>query len=370
MAGAVYDATTLEIASRQHKTGTLRYAPVGSFFGVAIAEPLTSSPNLRFGFYVGRPISWQTGTLNEEATLDPQTKFGLIGEATLTRMEPGVAMAGRMGEKFRVGGSLGMAVTTVDQSNDLSLRYVATDSASTTRRAFMSGGSSWHLVPRIGFQWDAGEHVRAGLVLASPGIAILGSTRLTYSSGSYSEQGYTDVSFHDPKAEFDYKIPFSAGFGLARLFSRGEVEAVVRYYGSTGEYDLFLPDGVATHVESSGGSLPVTTTSSVAPARNKWREVTNFALGGHYAFSEVVRLHFGFHADGSPVSDDATSIFRKIDLYGGTAGVSFTWKRIRGSLGLGYSAGSSEPIQALGAETETKLRVSTLRGAYAFTVAL
>lgn len=373
MAGAVYDATSLQIASRRHQTGTLRYAPAGSFFGVAIAEPLSSSPNLRYGFYIGRPISWQTGTLNEQAAIDAQNTFSLIGEATLTRMEPGIAMAGRMGPKLRVGGSLGVAVTTLDQSQDITLRSVAAGSASTTRRTFMSGGSSWHLVPRIGFQWDAGEHVRTGLVLASPGIPILGSTRLTYSAGSFSESGYADASFHDPKADFDYKIPFSAGLGIARLFSRGEVEAVVRYYGSTGDYDLYLPDGTATRVESSGGSPPVTTTSSVAPVKNRWREVANVALGGHYAFSDVWRLHFGMHADGSPVADDATSVFRKVHLLGGTAGVSFTAKRIRGSLGLGYSAGSSDPITALsgpaGSEAETRLKVSTLRAAYAFTVA-
>ena len=371
MAGAVYDATTLSIASRQHETGTLRYAPVGSFFGVAIAEPLTDSPNLRYGFYIGRPISWETGTLNEETTIDSQTKFGVIGAGTLSRMEPGVAMAGKVGNTLRVGGSLGVAVTTVDQSQDLTLRYVTTDSSSTTRRTFTTGGSSYHLVPRVGFQWDLGERWRTGLVLSAPGIAIGGSTRVTYSLGSYSDADYVDASFHDPKAEFDYKIPFSAGFGLAQIFSRGEIEAVVRYYGSIEEYDLYLPDGNATVVTSSGGAPPTSSTFGVAPAKNKWREVTNFAVGGHYAFSQVVRLHFGVHADGSPVADDATSIFRRIDLIGGTAGLSFTWKRIRGSLGLGYSAGSSDPIPGLaGPESETRLKVSTLRAAYAFTVGL
>jgi hypothetical protein len=371
---AAYDATNLEILAVRQKAGTLRFAPLGAFFGIVVAEPLTKSPNVRYGFYVARPISWQTGTIDEAEAITGQARFAVTDDATLTRMEPGLAIGARVNDHLRIGGALGVALTSLDQTQDLAVRYTVVDTASTTRRTFATGGTAWHLVPRVGLQWDAAERTRVGVVLAAPGISITGATRLSYTFSDVSNQDYLDVNVRDPEAELEYRIPFTAGVGVARLFSRGSIEATVRYYASTSEYDQFATDVTGLRTESIGGAPPTVTTVSLAPTKNRWREVTNLALGGNYALSDVFRLHLGIHTDSSPVADEESSLYRKIHLIGGTAGVSFTAKNYGGSLGLGYSAGRSDPIPSLAGltanEIETRLRVSTFRVMYSFTARL
>jgi long-subunit fatty acid transport protein len=367
LSASAYEATTLELASLRQKTSNLRLSPLSAFFGLAIAKPLTSSNDVRYGFFIARPIAWQSGTLDEAAPLNPQTVFAGTSEATLTRLEPGLVVGVRVNERFRVGGSLGVSVTTLDMTQDFSLRYADADSSSTTRRTLSVGGTSWHLVPRVGVQWDAGERWKIGVVAAAPGVQLMGSASTSFYSGTYaSEDRYIDVSFRDEEADFEYALPFTAGVGIAWTYSRGSIEGVVRYYGASDEYDMIMSTLTSRRVDAIGGVPPAIVSSPVAPIENSWRDVTNFALGGNYGLSDAVRLHFGFNTDSSPVDDPNRSMYRKVDLMGGTAGVSYQGTTFGASLGLGYSAGNSDPISQIAGLSGTRLEVSTFRAMYSF----
>ncbi len=371
LSASAYEATTIEVASLKQKTNSLRLSPLGAFFGLGIAEPLTSSPNLRFGFFIARPIAWQTGTLDEQASVNPQTVFGVTSDVTLTRMEPGVAIGVRVNDRFRLGGSLGVSTTTLDLSQDIMLSYADADSSSNTRRTLAAVGTSWHLVPKIGLQYDISDRWRAGLVASAPGIQMMGSTRVSLKISSYaSEDRYRDINFRDEEADFEYRLPYFAGLGIAWTYSRGSIEGTVRHYGGSDEYDMVSTEVLGQRVDAIGGSPPAITAVTVSPITNSWAEVTNFALGGNYEFSNTLRFHFGVHSDQSPVEDPATSIFRQVNLVGGTTGLSYQGTTFGASIGLGYSAGSSDPIPVFpGFSTnpvETEFKVSTFRATYSF----
>ena len=366
-----YEATTIQVASLRRETSTLRLSPIGTFFGLAVKEPLTSSDKIRYGVFIARPISWQTGTLDESADLDAQNNFTVTSDATLTRMEPGVAIGVRMSDNFRLGGSLGVSVTTMSLSQELTLRTTTTDSSSTTRRSLSVDASAWHLVPRVGMQWNLNEQWRLGAVAAAPGLQMLGSTRMSLGVGSYaSEDRYRDLTFRDEEADFEYSLPFSAGIGLAWNYSRGSIEGVVRYYGGSDEHDMITTELGATLVDAIGGGPPTVSTLAVPAIPNSWGAVTNFAVGGNYVVSDELQLHLGFNTDGSPVEDPDRSMFRKVNLIGGTAGLSYQGPTFGATIGVGYSAGSSDPIEQLPGfgtpPVETRLKVSTFRGLYSF----
>jgi len=371
LSASAYEATTIEVASIRLESSNLRLSPLGAFFGLAIGEPLTSSTNVRYGFFIARPVAWQSGTLDESIPMDPQTTFGATSDATLTRMEPGIAIGIRANDHLRLGASLGVSVTTVSMSQDLSLRYAGTDSSSTTRRQLTINGSAWHLVPRLGMQWDAGEHWQLGATASAPGLQMLGSSSASLDAGNYSsEDRYREITFRDEEADFEYGLPFSAGLGIAWIYARGSIEGTVRYYGASDDFDFLSTDVAARQVDAVGASPPVISTSAVAPIIDSWRGVTNFAVGGNYGISEALRIHAGIHTDSSPVDDPARSMFRKVNLVGGTAGISYSGTTFGASLGLGYSAGHSDPIEQVAgfapSSVETRLKVSTFRAMYSF----
>lgn len=372
LSASAYEATALEIAGRRRETNNLRLSPLSSFFGLAIGEPITSSDRHRFGVYIAQPVAWQSGTLDAEDPLNATATFTGLSEARLTRIEPGIAIGMRMSGSLRLGGSLGVSVTTMDLSQDLAVRTTDADSASTLRRTLSIAGTVWHIVPRLGVQWDLGEQWRLGAVAASPGLQIMGSTRVAWNTSSFgSDDRYVDVNLRDEEADFEYELPFNAGVGIARVFARGAIEATMRYYGSADEHDMISTDVMATRVDAPGAGPPVVTPVAVAPIPNAWREVTNFALGGNWAWTEALRLHFGVSTDRSPVADPERSAFRKVHMVGGTAGVSYQGPRFGGSLGLGYSTGQSDPIESLAGTAappvETRLKISTFRAMYSFT---
>jgi hypothetical protein len=126
----------------------------------------------------------------------------------------------------------------------------------------------------------------------------------------------------------------------------------------------------AQQLDAIGGNPPAVTTLPVAGIPNQWNDVTNIAIGGNYAFSHVLSIHLGFNSDSSPVADPSRSMFRKVNLFGGTAGLSYQGTTFGASLGLGFSRGESDPIDQLvelGAPpVETRLKVNTFRAMYSF----
>jgi len=161
---------------------------------------------------------------------------------------------------------------------------------------------------------------------------------------TFADTGSIDLNFRDPAVTFDYQLPIRAAGGMAMRFKQGEIELDVIYVGGADAYDLYATTDSArvTTVDSTGAAT--VTMAAVAPVRNSARSVVNVAVGGHYRLSRVVKLHGGVFTDRSPVDDQTSSPFIGIDLVGATLGVGIGAGRLTGSVGLVYSAGTSDEI--------------------------
>jgi hypothetical protein len=363
---SAYEGTSVQFRSFEVKTNAFRISALGGFFGVAVAEPLTNSPNVRYGLYIARPLSWDSGTIDANAPIDAERRLSLLSIATLARTEPGIAMAFRANPRLRMGGALGVSYTSIDETQDIGVRRVDADSANTIRRTIAVGGTVYHAVFRAGMQWDANELLRVGVVATTPGLQIMGGTKFDYTFGSFGPSGYVDETLRDTEADFDLRLPYNIGLGVAAIFDRAEVEVSVRHYGASEPYDLMATSVAGRRVESIGGAPPTTTSFTVNPVPGEWRSVTNVAVGGNLSFGEMVRVHLGFQTDQSPVPRAGDMLFRQVNLVSGTAGLSFTGEHFGGTIGLGYSTGESDPVQSSSPTepVETTLRVSSIRVIY------
>ena len=85
------------------------------------------------------------------------------------------------------------------------------------------------------------------------------------------------------------------------------------------------------------------------------RQTWNGSLGAHFAFSENWVVSAGSYLDYSPV-DPATHVFRRVDMVGFRAGVSFRIDKLAASVGAGWEHGTGSdnlvPPQGLPIPTE------------------
>ena len=366
-----YEQTSIKLEGLTVGAKGSRLASIGSFFGGVLGSPIIDGDNVRIGFSVATPIQWRPGTItgaSHSSSAGRETDLGVTTEVELSQMIPGLAAGFRAGSSLRIGAGLGVAVTGLSQRQAVTVRQVTVDSVLTATRTATSEGSSYEGLLQAGAQWDVGARFIVGVHVVSPGLHILGSSKLSYEAGIYRADRYEDVVIRDPEADFEYRIPVKAGAGLAYKLDRGEVEVDVSYHGASDPYTIYESAVTGTQTILTGG-VPTTTTPSMTPLEDEWHSVTNFAVGGNYRLNERVRLHAGFYTDASPVSDPASSFFRKVDLTGWTGGASWQGDKFSGSLGLGYSSGKSDPLivtdAATGLSSETRLTVNSLRAAYA-----
>jgi len=369
-----YEWTSMSLEGFGASEGRSRINTIGTLLSVAIGEGTIKSDRWRLGFSITNPIVWRPSSIDFAFSPAANETFAYASLVDFNTMIPGIAVAyapgGVSAGRFRVGAGLGMAITSLTQSQSVSIRSTTGTSASVTERSFSAEGSTWQLQPTGGFQWDASPRVIVGARVVAPGLRILGSSRMTLETSQFQSPTSTDLVFRDEGATFDYKRPLEAATGVAYHATAFEVEVDVHYYGTIDTYSLYeseLP-GILTVVDSSG--TPTVTNPAFVPTANSARAVTNVAAGGSYRLTNALRVHAGFASDFSPVDDQALSVFRKVDLSRFTTGLSLTGQRLSGSLGLGYSFGSGtrETLgnSGGGQPTETQFKVRTFNLLFAF----
>jgi hypothetical protein len=370
-----YEWTKMSLEGLGASEGRSRINTVGTLLSVAIGEGTIKSNKWRLGFSITNPIVWKPSSIDFAFAPAANEVFSYSSTVDFNVMIPGVAVAFTPGGvttgSLRIGAGLGMAITSLTQNQAISDRVTTPASATLTERRFSAEGSSWHLLPSAGVQWEATSRVVLGARVVAPSLRVLGSSRLTLETSQFTSPTSTDLVFRDDGATFDYKRPLDAAAGVAYQLPRGEVEIDVHYYGAIDTYGLYESDipGTLTVVDSSG--TPTVTTPTFTTTANSARAVTNVAVGGNYALSSTLRLHAGFSTDASPVDDETQSIFRKVDLARFTTGVSLTGQRLSGSLGLGYSFGDGtrDISSGGGPATQTKFSVRTINVLFAFSYA-
>lgn len=371
-----YEWTSMELEGFGTSEGRSRISSIGTLFSFVVGDDVIPSRSWRFGFSITRPVVWQPSSL-ELAVLMPggtellayatDVDLDVIVPSLSAAYVPGGAGTG----KLRLGGGLGMAITSIGQSIDFSDRV--TDSAAViATRDFAAEGQVWRLVPTLGLQWDISPSISFGTRVSAPVLRVFGSSRMRLQNSRYSNVEVRDLVFADPEVTLDYKQPFEADAGIAFDVLKGEVEVDVHYFGAVDSYALYASD-LSGRLTVDSGAGPIVTTVPFTTATNSARSVVNIAIGGSRPISRTVRVHVGFSTDQSPVDQDQ-GMFRRVNLKRFTAGFSLTGARLSGSLGIGYSAGSGTQ-QTLGSteggqQTTTRLNVKAANLLFALSYAV
>ena len=372
-----YELTTITLEGIGQAKGSTRFSPSGTFFGAVLGAPIIKNPNVRLAFFYAKPVSWTPGTLDGAFAITSggnEEHFSYTSTSNFSTIIPGLAAGFRIGQGLRVGTSAGFGMTNVHQVQSIGDQLIVPGVSSTTgTRSVTSDGTVYSILLAGGVQWDASSKVKIGGKITTPGIRMSGSSKLLYSQIIFSGAGSREIGFRDEDAKLDYKIPLEAVGGIAFLFDRFQFEGDVRYHGSASTYTLLSSNQLAQLVTTDANGVPTESTLSFVPVQEKADAVVNLAIGGHYLLSKRFRLHAGFFTDNSPVADADSSDFRTVDLVGASAGVSFSWTHLSGSLGVAGSWGTTDN-RAVGPSLgglagNTRIKVSTFTMLYAISYA-
>ena len=338
-----YQVTRLGLEGFGSRVSSTRFANLGGFLGVVLAAPVVKpASRWRFGFSFYSPISWEPGTLSgaENAFIDgTQRDVEYRTQVRLRTHIPSLGAGYRISPTFRVGASLQVPIIDVLQEQSVNSLIVAPAEAAQVSRNYAADGSTWTVRGVLGAQWDVTPAVALGLNLTTPNVRLWGSSFYQDNATQSFGTGFSAINFRDPNARLEYRLPLVlAGGAAVRL------EADVRWYNSIGTWSLYESDSLGISVDQDGVGPVNTETVDFAPVELTYRSVVNFSIGGRIPLSKRLQLHAGFNSDQSPLPG-TNEIFRKVNMYGATVGLSLTGARLSGSLGLGFQKGTSEVTQ-------------------------
>ena len=363
-----YQLTTLSLEGLGQKVSSSRIANLGGFLGIVLADPVIKSKKWRLGFSVYSPLSWEPGTLSGEEAAQVDGTARTIDYRSQVRLRAHVPSLGAglaVSPKFRIGAAFQVPVIDILQSQSVNSLIFAADSAAQISRVFAADGSTWTVRGTLGVQWDATSAITLGLNVTTPNARLWGSSLYQDNTTAAFGSGFDATTFRDPDARFEYKLPLTLSGGVALRLGKVRLEADVRWYDSIDEWSMYTSDSVGLAV-SQVGSAPVATSPVVlAPVTLAYRSVLNFAIGARIPLSSKLELHAGFNSDESPLAT-TDETFRKVNMIGGTIGLSLTGAKLSGSLGVGFQGGTS-PETEIGIPPltrETKASVNTFQLLY------
>jgi long-subunit fatty acid transport protein len=364
-----YELEMIDLGQVQTSNGGVTLAQLPSYFGAVLGGDVISSDHWRIGFSATKPTSWSAAV--NGATLDG-TPVNYSSRVSIATLVPAVSAAWAVLPSLRLGAGFGVAITSISQTQILSMRSDPLISDSAILRTADGTGTTWGGQGTFGAQWDVTERLVAGACLRTPTFTILRTGSLSFqdmetvnsASGPATYQSY----FSDPNATFNYRLPLTVNFGLAWREPRFDVELDVRYHSSIPTYTLLgssqMVDKITTYPDGTQSRTQVPFAGLTYGASTVW----NFAVGGRYTLDESWSLHAGFYSDAAPSSPGTSGVFRSVNLYGLTAGAKLKGDHLSGSLGLGASWGRSDDFllgtPGSGAVT-TRLSILTVSLLYA-----
>jgi long-subunit fatty acid transport protein len=362
-----YELDIIDLGAIQTSSGRVTLAQLPSFFGAVLGSDVLHSDAWRIGFTATKPTSWSAAV--NGATLDGN-RVTYSSKVNISTLVPTISAAWAPREDLRFGAGLGVAITSISQTQILSERGpdLTDQTALASLTTVDANGVTWGLQATLGFQWDITDQFVVGGSLATPTLQILESGSIAYQAMEQTVQGvpptpqpWNQAYFRDPNATFAYHLPLTVNVGVAWRHKKFEAEVDVRYHSRVSQYTL-LGSSQKVEVVSTDPATgqPVHSFSNFGGLAYGASTVWNVAAGGHYKLDESWSFHGGFYTDFAPTDPQATELFRTVNLFGATLGAKLKGSHLSGSLGLGFSWGDSDnfPLGAPGGPGVVTTRLS------------
>jgi hypothetical protein len=340
-----YQLTTISGTGFTESSPVSSFQAVPSFLGVVLGREVIDWERVRLGFAVVNSVAWDQ-TVVATSPISPGVRASYSVHSTFNTLVPTFSAGWAVSSGFRLGASVEFPYTTINDQGQLSGEDTDATTTRGTLRSLTAGGHSLALVGVAGAQWSPLPWLELGLVVRSPGLKVSSSGSLLYEAITVLAAGSRHAFIQDPSADFSYRLPLQASLGAAVKFGPVEIEFDLRWHDGTHTYTLLASSQEVRIVDTTSG-VPVVTNLPLPGVSYRARQVWNGSLGGHVDVGRYFTISAGSYLDYSP-ADPAATVFRRVDLFGLRAGVSFQLEKVGASLGLGWEHGSASDDLAPG----------------------
>jgi hypothetical protein len=332
-----YQLTTISGSGFEQSSGGV-FEGLPGFLGVVLGKEVIDWESVRIGFAVVTPAHSDLTTIASTTPAAGQRASYTV-HSSFDTLVPTFSVGWAVAPSFRLGGSIEFPYVSLSNTGQLSGEITsATDSRATLRTLALSG-STLKLRGTVGVQWDPLSWLKLGAMVRTPGLNIKSGGSFQYEALTTFATGSRQVFFQDPGIEFQYKLPLEAGLGAAFEFGPFGIEIDVRWHDGTDAYPLYASTTLGRVVDTTSGT-PVTSEFAFPGVSYRARMIWNGSVGAHWAFSESFVLSAGAYRDYSPVDPAVGKAFRRVDVIGFRAGVSFRIDKLTAAIGAGWEHGT------------------------------
>jgi len=331
-----YQLTTISGSGFQQSSGGA-FETLPSFLGVVLGKEVIDWERVRLGFAVVHPIHSNLTALASTTPAEGQ-RASYATHSTFDTFTPTFSVGWAVAPSFRVGGSIEFPYTSLSSTGELSGEITTATTSHSTLRTLATTGSALHVVATVGVQWDALSWLKLGALVRTPGLNIKSGGSMQYEALTVAA-GTRQVFFQDPGMEFQYKLPLEAVLGAALEFGPFAIEVNVKWHDGTETYPLYQSTKTLRVVDTTSGT-PVISELGFPTVSYRARQLWNGSIGAHYAITQNFIISAGSYLDYSPVDPAVGHAFRRVDVVGFRAGVSFRIDKLAASVGGGWEHGT------------------------------
>ena len=287
---------------------------------------------------------WEDQLSSELQVGTPQApeRFAYAASSSYSRYTASVGAGYTPDKKLRLGGSLDIEFTTMQQAQSVNDRILATPRATSMLVASYANAYFTHLRASVGVQYDVSEKVHVGGVFKTPGIQMANRGSAGFDATLNKDGTLANLSYYDGSPDLELRVPFEFAAGAAYFATRFTLEADIRITQGSGQYTFFAPTRTITAIVDTGNGAPQAAETEFRTYEIDSGSVFDFRVGGHYFLSPRGKLtaHGGFATNNSPVGAD-DEVFQKVNLRHLTAGLSAETAHFVFAGGIDYQWGTS-----------------------------
>lgn len=345
----LYSFDLFRVSGAQDKYSNWEAQVIPSAISGSFAIPTLSAREWRAAVFLVQPQLWKNEVVfHRQEVLSGQFSEALSeSDGAVETLCPGLALAHRLGERWRVGIEVHVAY--------FSYRVQSTN----TNRSWTQGGNFqlgsvsqvarlgfYHLVTTLGVQGQLGGGWTMGATVRPPGLQVWQFGRLDSSViAEGANYQYSSLAFDDGP-HLHYRQPAEVTIGGSYASERWGVEADLRARPSAGSYRVAQAThyGLATLTQRATGITVLEPTTPLA-LDTAAAAGLGMSMGSWVRFKPTVIGHCGWWYDPSPVEGSGDDLFSPISLYGASLGLSYVRDDFSLSLGLLGSWGRARDVK-------------------------
>lgn len=366
-----YEIAILSLDNLEEPSQLLEINGTPGFFGFVIRLPFKGWERYRLGISLCQPSSWSPGLVTSSISDTGGTtiRTSVLYELDYNTYYPTIAIGALVNGRFRYGFGINIPYTSFNIDQSIVIHQLEPSVLNNQIITFEGNGSTGHLVFTAGLQYEISDKIITGLMIKTPGIRLWKIASIFYETLMSQEDSSTSMSFRDEDVSFNYRFPFQINIGTAYQKTKWSIEIDLNYYMGTGKYTLLESDQNALVLESRFGATTQRRSIPFPEIVYDNRSVFNVSIGGNYHITEKFWIQAGGFTDFSPVDQEQSTVFRSINLFGTTLGVSYVSNNFTGAVGIRFNFGSSKNfsiIEASPIDTKVNLRSLALNWAVTF----